>query len=285
MQTSRGRPLCLSLLVLITGMLCAMLGFTLQGIAQAQPALTAQESATERTDTLPVVAAAEITPSEPPASAPIPVVAVQPTANVTPTVTEVTVQAGQGISQAVGAGQNWRAWADHNNIRGPRYVVYPGQKLYAPSVPLPAGQAHTPPARKSTDDGKKDNKQDEPPPAPAASSAADKAVAWAMSQRGKPYVWGGTGPNSFDCSGLTSQAYKHAGVNIPRSSKAQSGVGKPVAKSDLRPGDLVFFYSPVSHVAMYIGDGKIVQAQTSGQPVKVTSLNQGGPFNSARRVA
>ncbi len=112
---------------------------------------------------------------------------------------------------------------------------------------------------------------------------ASSAVTSAMSKLGKPYVYGATGPNAFDCSGLVGWAYKQVGVALPRTSAAQSRVGKPVAKSDLRPGDLVFFYKPVSHVAIYIGNGKVVHASTSGQPVKVTDLNR-MPFNSARRV-
>jgi len=112
---------------------------------------------------------------------------------------------------------------------------------------------------------------------------ASNALSSAMSKLGKPYVYGATGPNSFDCSGLVGWAYKQVGVALPRTSAAQSRVGKPVAKSDLRPGDLVFFYSPVSHVAMYLGDGKVVHASTSGQPVKVSELNR-MPFNSARRI-
>ncbi|MGI5126559.1 C40 family peptidase [Pseudonocardia sp. CA-107938] len=109
------------------------------------------------------------------------------------------------------------------------------------------------------------------------------AMSSAMSKLGKPYVYGATGPNAFDCSGLVGWAYKQVGVSLPRTSSAQSRVGTPVAKSDLRPGDLVFFYSPVSHVAIYIGGGKVVHASTSGQPVKISALNT-MPFNSARRV-
>jgi cell wall-associated NlpC family hydrolase len=119
----------------------------------------------------------------------------------------------------------------------------------------------------------------------AASVAARSASALskAMSKIGKPYVYGATGPNAFDCSGLVGWAYKQVGVSLPRTSAAQSRVGTPVSKSDLRPGDLVFFYKPVSHVAIYIGNGKVVHASTSGQPVKISDLNQ-MPFNSARRV-
>jgi cell wall-associated NlpC family hydrolase len=109
------------------------------------------------------------------------------------------------------------------------------------------------------------------------------ALASAMGKLGKPYVYGATGPNAFDCSGLVGWAYKQVGVALPRTSAAQSRVGTPVAKSDLRPGDLVFFYSPVSHVAIYLGNGKVVHASTSGQPVKVSELSA-MPFNSARRI-
>ncbi|WP_308190244.1 C40 family peptidase [Pseudonocardia sp. TRM90224] len=117
--------------------------------------------------------------------------------------------------------------------------------------------------------------------APTATSSS--ALKNAMSKIGAPYVWGATGPNSFDCSGLVSWAYKQVGKPLPRTSKAQSQVGTPVSKANLRPGDLVFFYKPVSHVAIYIGDGKVVHASTSGSPVKISDMNR-MPFNSARRV-
>jgi peptidoglycan DL-endopeptidase CwlO len=119
----------------------------------------------------------------------------------------------------------------------------------------------------------------------AASPAAKRAAAMstALAQIGKPYRWGATGPSSFDCSGLTSFAFKQAGVSLPRTSRAQSTVGTPVAKSNLQPGDLVFFNFPVSHVAIYIGNGQVVHASTSGQPVKISNVNA-MPFNGARRV-
>ena len=112
---------------------------------------------------------------------------------------------------------------------------------------------------------------------------ASSALQLALSKIGKPYKWGAAGPNAFDCSGLVSWAYKQVGVSLPRTSAAQARVGKPVAKSDLRPGDLVFFYKPISHVAIYIGNGKVVHASTSGQPVKISDLNR-MPFTTARRV-
>jgi cell wall-associated NlpC family hydrolase len=118
----------------------------------------------------------------------------------------------------------------------------------------------------------------------AASGAAQKAVDTALAQVGDPYVWGASGPDAFDCSGLTQYAYSAAGVSLPHSSASQSTMGTPVSRDQLQPGDLVFFYSPVSHVGMYIGNGQMVHASTSGQPVKVASLDSMGSYNSARRI-
>jgi cell wall-associated NlpC family hydrolase len=109
------------------------------------------------------------------------------------------------------------------------------------------------------------------------------AIKTALSKVGSPYVYGATGPNAFDCSGLTGYAYAAAGIRLPRSSGEQAGVGTPVSRSELKPGDLVFFYSPISHVGLYIGDGKMVHARTEGQPVAVTSVDQAG-YNMAVRV-
>lgn len=107
----------------------------------------------------------------------------------------------------------------------------------------------------------------------AASGAAQVAVNTALAQVGKPYVYGAAGPNSFDCSGLTQYSWAAAGVSLPHSAEMQAGMGTPVSLSALQPGDLVFYYSPISHVAMYIGNGNIVHASTEGQPVKVVPLS------------
>ena len=120
--------------------------------------------------------------------------------------------------------------------------------------------------------------------ATAVSSAAQKAVDTALAQRGDMYLYGATGPDRFDCSGLTQFAYKAAGITIPRTSKLQSTFGTPVAKADLQPGDLVFFYSPVSHVGMYIGNGQMVHSSSAGKPVAVTSLDSKPSYAGARRV-
>ena len=111
----------------------------------------------------------------------------------------------------------------------------------------------------------------------APGSAAAVAIETALAQVGDPYVWGATGPDGFDCSGLTSFAYGAAGVGLPHSSRAQSSMGRQLgADEPMQPGDLVFFYSPISHVGLYIGNGMMVHARTFGQPVAVTSVHQGG---------
>lgn len=104
------------------------------------------------------------------------------------------------------------------------------------------------------------------------SGRAAAAVRYAMAQVGKQYVFGAAGPNTFDCSGLTMLAWAQAGVSLPHSSSAQFNSGPRVAASDLRPGDLVFYYSPISHVGMYIGNGLIVDASNPRTDVRVTGL-------------
>ena len=109
-------------------------------------------------------------------------------------------------------------------------------------------------------------------PAPSTRSSVGSAVQVALGQVGKPYAWGGSGPGSFDCSGLVTYAYRAAGVtHLPRSSSAMYGATTRISRSDLRPGDLVFYHSPVSHVAIYIGNGQVVEAPNSGNNVRVRS--------------
>jgi cell wall-associated NlpC family hydrolase len=123
----------------------------------------------------------------------------------------------------------------------------------------------------------------------APPGAAHDAVQMALDQVGKPYVYGAAGPGSFDCSGLVMFAYRAAGVSLPHSSRAQFGYGKPVASGQWQPGDLLFYGSSagsIHHVAMYIGNGNIVHASTSGVPVKVAAVSGGGGdyFGSKRLV-
>ncbi len=120
-------------------------------------------------------------------------------------------------------------------------------------------------------------------PTTTGSAAGQAAVQAALSKVGSAYVWGAAGPDAFDCSGLTSWAWRQAGVTIPRTSREQEGL-QQVPLDQLQPGDLVTYYSPVSHVAMYIGNGQIVQASTPSKPVFVTDLYRGGPNPTGHRV-
>ena len=95
----------------------------------------------------------------------------------------------------------------------------------------------------------------------------------ALSKVGAPYVWGATGPDEFDCSGLMLWAYAQQGKSIPRTSQAQLSGGTPVSLDALQPGDIIGYYPGVTHVGMYIGDGKIVHASDYGIPVQVISMN------------
>lgn len=121
------------------------------------------------------------------------------------------------------------------------------------------------------------------PNVPAPGPQAQQAINAALSKLGSAYVWGATGPSTFDCSGLMQWAYKQAGITLPRSSREQSTFGTAVSRSQLQPGDLVFYYTPVSHVGMYLGDGKMVHAPTSGDVVKISPLQS--QYVGARRVS
>ena len=111
---------------------------------------------------------------------------------------------------------------------------------------------------------------------PTASPAAMRKAAMsnALSKVGKPYRWGASGPNAFDCSGLVKWSFAQAGRSLPRTSRAQSATGAPVSRANLQPGDLVFFYKPISHVGIYIGNNKVVHASRKGQPVKVSDMSR-----------
>ncbi len=119
---------------------------------------------------------------------------------------------------------------------------------------------------------------------PGGSARALAALNFALAQVGKPYAYGGTGPSAYDCSGLTMKAYASAGVGLPRTSQAQFGVGMPVSLSQLAPGDLVFYYSGISHVGIYIGNGMIVHAANPSSGVLTSSVTS-MPFMGGRRVA
>lgn len=119
--------------------------------------------------------------------------------------------------------------------------------------------------------------------APAPEVTTGQRILDAANTRvGSPYVWGATGPSSFDCSGLTSWAYQQAGISIPRTSQAQVGGGTQVAKSDLQPGDIVAFYGGATHVGIYAGNGQVVHAPYSGTSVSYAPLDS-MPFYGATR--
>jgi len=116
-----------------------------------------------------------------------------------------------------------------------------------------------------------------------ASGAAQKAVQTGLAQLGDPYSWGAAGPSAFDCSGLTMYSWAAAGVSLPHSSSAQYGVGQHVSRSEVRAGDLVFFYSPIHHVGLAINNSQMVHASTYGVPVKIDSIDN-FPYVGATRV-
>ncbi|MDD7916902.1 C40 family peptidase [Actinomycetospora callitridis] len=128
---------------------------------------------------------------------------------------------------------------------------------------------------------------DEQASAPSAGSAvARQAIAAARGQLGVPYVWGGTSPDGFDCSGLTQFAFEKAGIELPRTSRAQAQEGQEVDAGSMKPGDLIFFNSPVSHVGIYIGDGKMIEAPQSGSDVKISDVERRmDDMNTIRRLA
>ncbi|MGW6847500.1 NlpC/P60 family protein [Streptomyces virginiae] len=122
------------------------------------------------------------------------------------------------------------------------------------------------------------------PPPPSDGSRAARAVAFAYSAIGKPYVWGATGPGSFDCSGLTQAAWRSAGVSLPRTTYTQINAGRRVSRDQLAPGDLVFFYSGVTHVGLYIGNGQMIHAPRPGSTVRLAPIDS-MPWAGASRPA
>ncbi|MGW6394541.1 NlpC/P60 family protein [Streptomyces sp. NPDC055103] len=117
----------------------------------------------------------------------------------------------------------------------------------------------------------------------APNTRAAEAISFARAQLGKPYVWGATGPSAYDCSGLTQAAWRAAGVSLPRTTYTQINAGPRVSRSQLAPGDLIFFYSGISHVGLYIGGGQMIHAPRPGAPVRIAPIDE-MPFAGATRV-
>ncbi|WP_271216325.1 C40 family peptidase [Streptosporangium carneum] len=116
------------------------------------------------------------------------------------------------------------------------------------------------------------------------SGKAAEAARWALTQQLKPYVWGAEGPNSFDCSGLVMWAYQKVGISLPHYTGDQWTAGTRVSRNELRPGDLVFFYSDLHHVGIYIGAGLMVHAPQTGDVIHITTIDN-RPFVGGVRIA
>lgn len=117
----------------------------------------------------------------------------------------------------------------------------------------------------------------------APNPRAARAVSYAYGAIGKPYLWGATGPSGYDCSGLAQAAWRAAGVALPRTTYSQINAGQRVARSQLAPGDLVFFYPGVSHVGIYVGGGRMIHAPRAGSTVRVASIDE-MPWAGAVRI-
>jgi cell wall-associated NlpC family hydrolase len=119
-------------------------------------------------------------------------------------------------------------------------------------------------------------------PPPTSATKGDVALAFAKEQLGEKYKYGAAGPSRWDCSGLTMKAWAAADVSLPHNAKAQYKIGAKVKQADLRPGDLVFFYSGPSHVGIYAGDGEVIHAPRPGEKVSYIKIKY-MPWKGARR--
>ncbi|MDX3458646.1 NlpC/P60 family protein [Streptomyces sp. ME02-8801-2C] len=115
-----------------------------------------------------------------------------------------------------------------------------------------------------------------------ASGRARTAIEFAYAQLGKPYQWGSTGPDSYDCSGLTGAAWRAAGVSLPRTVEQQYSAGRQVSRSDLQPGDIIYWYNSSQHNGIYIGDGKAIHAPRTGKNIEIAPLDSMPYFAASR---
>jgi peptidoglycan DL-endopeptidase CwlO len=153
-----------------------------------------------------------------------------------------------------------------------------------PAKPNTEGRAATKPPAKPNTEGRAATKTSQDPTRSSitGSRKGAKALAYAKAQLGEPYARNGAGPSSWDCSGLTMRAWGSVGVSLPHSSGQQFNRGRPVAKSDLQSGDLVFFYSGISHVGLYAGNGQVIHAPRPGKSVEYIKMSY-MPYAGARR--
>lgn len=118
----------------------------------------------------------------------------------------------------------------------------------------------------------------------AGDGKAVQAARWALTQQLKPYVWGAAGPSGYDCSGLVMAAYRRVGISLPHYTGDQWTAGRHISRDELRPGDLVFFYSDLHHVGIYLGGGMMVHAPRTGDVVRIASIDR-RPYAGAVRIA
>lgn len=166
------------------------------------------------------------------------------------------------------------------------YMSYSGARRYVAIKNLSTGQTFGTDSNNFSFTGMSTNTPSTTPQNPASQgSKAEQIISLARQQLGKPYVYGATGPNSFDCSGLVQYVYRQAGVNLPRTAAQQSNQGYSVSMNNLQPGDLLFWGNPGSayHVGIYTGNGKTLFAPQPGQTVKEQPMSYWMP-NFARRV-
>lgn len=210
-----------------------------------------------------VTISASITP-KPVLALPLPVVA--PVVTAAPESTTYTVVSGDNLSGiASSVDKSWQdLYADNKSVVGddPDFIT-PGEVLTINGTsvaPAPAPAPTPTPALK-------------PESAASPSGHGHNAVDLARDEIGKPYVWAAAGPSAFDCSGLVQYVYRQLGVNLPHNAAAQSEIGTLVGSlADAQPGDLLFFYSPVGHVGIYVGNGQMIAAPEPGDVVKQQSV-------------
>jgi peptidoglycan DL-endopeptidase CwlO len=154
----------------------------------------------------------------------------------------------------------------------------------APAKANAEGRAATKAPAKANTESRAATKTSQDPTRSSATSRSKgtKALAYAKAQLGEPYARSGAGPSSWDCSGLTMMAWGSVGVSLPHSSRQQFSRGRPVAKSDLQSGDLVFFYSDIHHVGLYAGNGQVIHAPRPGKSVEYIKMSY-MPYAGARR--
>ena len=201
----------------------------------------------------------------------VPVVAIAPTATST---IETAQEAGKTIPKVAETPKPVKPKVQTNENFTATVVVKPKKAPQEPSeAPRKAAEPKGDVASKNrkleaADDGSASKTTTKAAPKVTGSGKGAKALAYAKRQIGEPYIRNGDGPYGFDCSGLTMKAWAAAGVKgLPHSAHLQKRHGKKISKSNLRPGDLVFFYSPIHHVAIYAGHGNVIHASRPGKPI------------------